>query len=172
MILKRFVLFGFMLIGIGCYQFEKPDKPDNLIPEDKMIDILIDAKLIGITNSANKKIMRDAGIDPDTYIFNKYDIDSLQFAQSNEYYSYYIDEYESIYTKIDDSVKVLLKDLKDRQEEERKATAKRKRDSINAVRAKKDSVIEVKAFKTSPAKLKQDDAGLIPPVSDSSAQPQ
>ena len=172
MILKRFVLFGFVLFGFGCYQFEKPDKPDNLIPEDKMIDILIDAKLIGITNSANKKIMRDAGIEPNTYIFNKYDIDSLQFAQSNEYYSYYIDEYESIYTKIDDSVKALLKELKDRQEEERKATAKRKRDSINAVRAKKDSVIEVKAVKTSPAKLRVDDEGLIPPVSDSSAQPQ
>ena len=175
MILKRFAIFGGLLIFFGCYQFQKPDKPENLIPEDKMIDILIDAKLIGISNSANKKVMRDSGINPDTYIYKKYGIDSLQFAQSNDYYSYYIDDYESIYTKIDDSLKVLLKDLKDRQEEEREANAKRRRDSINAVRAKKDSINRVKVLKDSLAKLKKKDSpkdqGLIPLVSDNTDQP-
>ncbi|GAA4280611.1 DUF4296 domain-containing protein [Gaetbulibacter aestuarii] len=174
--LNRFVFFGCVLLFFGCYQFEAPDKPDNLIPEDKMIDILIDAKLIGISNSANKKVMRDSGINPDNYIFKKYNIDSLQFAQSNDYYAYYIDDYESIYTKINDSLNVLLKDLKDRQEEERKANSKRRRDSINAVRAKKDSINRAKKIKDSLANLKKKEVvkeqGLIPPVSDNSDQPQ
>ena len=171
MIFKRCLILSCIVFSLsGCYRFKAPDKPDNLIPEDKMVDVLIDAKLIGISNSRNRKIMQDSGINPDTYIYKKYGIDSLQFAQSNEYYSYYIDDYESIYNKIDDSLKTLLKSLKDEQERIKKEAAERRRDSLRQIRdskLKKDSIQKLK-IKIRDSIKKE---GLIPPVSDSVDRP-
>lgn len=104
---KRLIL-GMMLIlfFMACNRYA-PKKPDNLISKSDMINILIDSKLISSASSANKKIMKNHGLDNDTYLFEKYGIDSLQFALSNEYYAYKIKDYEEIYTAVTDSLKKL-----------------------------------------------------------------
>ena len=56
MILKRFTIYlSVILLASACYNSGKPKKPDNLIAKEKMVDILIDAKLIASANSANRK---------------------------------------------------------------------------------------------------------------------
>ena len=61
--------------------------PDNLIPEEKMVDILYDMSLISVSKGINKRILENNGMKPKKYILKKYNIDSLQFVLSNEYYS-------------------------------------------------------------------------------------
>ena len=79
---------------------EENIKPNNLIPEDKMIDILYDMSLISVSKGINKRILENNGMKPKKYILKKYNIDSLQFVVSNQYYSKDLEIYLSIYEEV------------------------------------------------------------------------
>ncbi|WP_194766681.1 DUF4296 domain-containing protein [Tamlana sp. I1] len=115
---------------MACNRFNGPDKPDNLISKDKMVDIMIDTKILISSNSTDKRVMRDSNLDMDTYIFKKYNIDSLQFALSNAYYAFHIEDYEEIYTKAIDSLEKLNIELKAIQAEEWKAQTKKEEEAL------------------------------------------
>ena len=134
MIFKRLILFfGIIFTVVACNKLKGPEKPKNLISKDKMVDILIDAKFITSANSKNKIIMRDSGLDMNKYIYKKHNIDSLQFALSNNYYAFHIDDYEEIYTQLADSLEELKDELKAIEAEEWKEKTKREADSLAKV---------------------------------------
>ncbi len=83
-------------------QNNKP--PENLISKEKMVDIIYDMTLINVAKGVNKSILENNGITPEQYLFNKHSIDSMLFAKSNEYYSYDLKTYQTIY----DNVKIKL----------------------------------------------------------------
>ena len=83
-------------------QNNKP--PENLISKEKMVDIIYDMTLINVAKGVNKSILENNGIIPEQYLFNKHSIDSMLFANSNEYYSYDLKTYQTIY----DNVKIKL----------------------------------------------------------------
>ena len=99
-------------------------KPKNLIPKDKMVNILVDVELIKAARVVNRKAVDSLGID-NNYIFNKYHIDSLQLATSNSYYAYHAEEYAPVYTKIADSLEALQKKYKALVLREEKAAKQR-----------------------------------------------
>lgn len=186
MILKRLIPYlGIVLSVTACYQYNKPEKPRSLISKKKMVDVLIDVKLISSANGANKKIMENHGINSETYIFKKHNIDSLQFALSNEYYAFNIKEYEEIYTKVKDSLEQLKEIYKKLElKEEAEAKAQKKKDSIsNRLLEGKDSLAIIK-IKDSLKMITKNDSltenllknrfkaeeGLISPVSDTDYQ--
>ena len=76
------------------------DKPANLIDEEKMADIIYDMSLLEAIKVANPNSLGEREIDPKTYIYKKYKIDSTQFAQSDKYYASDIDTYGAIYEKV------------------------------------------------------------------------
>ena len=190
MILKRLSIFlGILCVATSCYQYNKPEKPKDLIPKDQMVNILIDVKLLTSANGKNKKNLETNNLHPETYIYRKYNIDSLRFANSNNYYSYYTKDYNEIYSKIKDSLKTLQKNLKDldtKEEEEKEAN--RKRDSLKFTKGKnslhplkfrdslklvRDSIIALSKNKDTLSKIKIKKAleeGLIKPVSDTDNQ--
>lgn len=134
MILKRFILFiGIIFTVIACNNLKGPEKPKNLISKDKMVDILIDAKLIISASSKNKIIMRDSSLNINTYVYEKHKIDSLQFALSNNYYAFHVEDYEDIYTKLADSLDRLKAKLKEKEAKEWKEQTKREEDSLEQV---------------------------------------
>jgi hypothetical protein len=140
--------------------FGGPKKPKNLISKKNMVAILIDAKLLATATSANQSILESHGVQINRYIFEKYGIDSLQFAESNKYYAHKIKDYEEIYTKVTDSLerlKVALKELELKEEKKKK----KETDSINAVTAK-DSLAAVLVKKA----LNPEEGILISPASD------
>ena len=79
-------------------------QPENLISKEKMVDIIYDMTLINVAKGVNKSILENNGIIPEQYLFNKHSIDSMLFAKSNEYYSYDLKTYQTIY----DNVKIKL----------------------------------------------------------------
>ena len=79
-------------------------QPENLISKEKMVDIIYDMTLINVAKGVNKSILENNGIIPEQYLFNKHSIDSMLFAKSNEYYSYDLKTYKTIY----DNVKIKL----------------------------------------------------------------
>lgn len=179
--LKRFTIYVCTgLLMVSCYTFNKPKKPKHLISKSEMVNILIDLKLVISANGVNKKILENHGIYSEDYIYKKHNIDSLQFALSNNYYAYYVEDYDGIYAKVKDSLEALSKIYKELEAKE--LIEKRIKDSLNLI-IKKDSISNfkirdsikalnrkdsVRGFKLKP-KFKK---GLIKPVSEKDFQPQ
>lgn len=126
-----FLLLAFLTIS--CQDLEKTEKPEDLISEAKMIDVLTEMALLHAARNYNKQKLENTGISPDAYVYDKYDIDSLQFERSNNYYTEQLSQYERIY----DSVKLRLQVLKSRMDSLRDLEVKRE-DSIK--KAQKDSL--------------------------------
>lgn len=110
-----------------------------------MEKILYDLYVINAAKGVNRKLLEDKGIVPESYVLNKHQIDSTQFAQSNAYYAYDPDLYKIMVEKIKAR---LEKDKEAYEDAEKKASkeAKRRRDSINRVNEKRRDSIK-KALK-------------------------
>lgn len=128
------------MVSVSCQDLEKTEKPADLIPESKMIDVLTELSLVYAARNYSKQKLEATGVKPDKYIYEKFDIDSLQFERSNDYYSEQYSQYERIY----DSVKARIQKLKNRLDSLREIEVKRE-DSIK--KAEKDSIIELESPK-------------------------
>ena len=96
--MNRFLAYIFLvLLMVSCDNINKPKKPDNLISKEKMSDIIVDISLMNAAKGIDKKILERNNINPEGFIFEKHNIDSLQFAESSNYYAYNIKAYEAIY---------------------------------------------------------------------------
>ena len=104
--MKYFIFISCFIVLMSCNNSTKPEKPKNLITEDKMADILYDVFILNSAKGAAKSVLESKGLNPETYVFDKYGIDSLQFALSNNYYSYDIKTYENIITKVDTMISI------------------------------------------------------------------
>ncbi len=75
------------------------EKPDNLIDEAVMTDILYDLSIMEAIKAQNPYSATPT-TNPKQYIFKKYKIDSVQFALSNRYYVSQIEQYKKMYDKV------------------------------------------------------------------------
>ncbi|WP_418603709.1 DUF4296 domain-containing protein [Hwangdonia sp.] len=168
MILKRlFTYFTILFIATACYKYDKPKKPKNLIPKEKMVQIIMDVRLLSSANGTNKTILDNNNLQAETYVYKKYGIDSLQFALSNDYYAYYVEDYKAIYEKVQDSFDVLktkYADLQLKEEEEKKYRDSIqniiKKDSTHILKLKEHLSVLVKKDSVSPL-IKKDSLRLI-----------
>ena len=96
---KIFFSIGLMILLASCNTAAVP-KPEKLIDEDKMIDIFYDLSLLEAVKSQNPYAPKNQSINPKEFIYKKYKIDSLQFAQSNQYYVSQVDNYKKMYEKV------------------------------------------------------------------------
>tara|TARA_B100000809_G_C15126054_1_gene526262 strand:- start:1344 stop:1787 length:444 start_codon:yes stop_codon:yes gene_type:complete len=127
--MKRILIFLVAISIIGCNYVDKSRKPENLISEDKMVDILYDVFILTSAKGTSKGILETNGIYPENYVFEKHKIDSLQFVLSNEYYGFRVEEYEAIITRVEErfSAKILTVQAKIDKEA---ADKQRQKDSI------------------------------------------
>jgi|SRR5690606_13580582 len=122
------------ILVISCKN-EIVEKPENLIPEKEMVDILFDIAIVTANKSLGQKGAKNKVLSPEDYIYEKYKIDSVQLAESTIYYSSDPDVQLRIFEKLEKR----LETLKTRYEAEpdsvklkKKETPKRKIDSIRA----------------------------------------
>lgn len=147
--LKKISLLLCVLISISsCYKYNKPEKPNNLISKDKMVNILIDLRVLNAITGSDKKKLDSVHIKNEAYVYMKYSIDSTQFANSNAYYTSDVSEYESIYSKVKDSLNK-LKDSYDAILEAERKEKKRKKDSIKRLKKKKEAEKKKDTIRTS-----------------------
>lgn len=143
------VIIVLSLLLVACNRSNYIKKPDNLISKDKMSNILYDLYIINAAKGVNRKLLEKHGFVPETYVLTKYNIDSIQFADSNSYYAFKTE----VYKVIVDEVKERLEKEKQEYEELRKKeglSAKTKHDSIKKEGNKKKdsikSVIKIEGF--------------------------
>lgn len=167
--MKYFKILLVLFLFFGCKNNKviKPEKPDNLLSEDKMVEVIYDMSIISAAKGINKKLLEKEGIDPEPYVYELHDIDSLQFAESSNYYAYDLKTYERVYAK----VKRKLQEDKIKFDTLVKAE-KRRIDSINQSRREARKAKEgkegdkkkkgnVKSKKVNPGLLKKVDTSQI-----------
>ncbi|ARN78624.1 hypothetical protein BST97_11845 [Nonlabens spongiae] len=117
----------------SCQNIERTEKPDPFFGEDKMSDILVDMYLIEGTQSINRRSFLNTGIKPDSFLYDKYGMDSLSYQKNFYYYADRADEYvqllELVQTKLEKIKKDVLEEGKLKVEEQRlKDSLKRMKD--------------------------------------------
>ena len=99
--MKRLITILFVSVAfLGCEPNLKPEKPENLISREKMVDVLHDMFIVSSAKGISRIKLEKNGLNPELYILKKYDIDNLQFAKSNDYYAYDVEAYKAIIDKI------------------------------------------------------------------------
>ena len=96
---KIAVILIFALFAFACTK-KVVEKPDNLIGKEKMTDIFYDLAILEAIRSQKPIVLEENGVDQNTYIYRKYDIDSVQFAKSNQYYAADIVTYKQMYEEV------------------------------------------------------------------------
>src|SRR5690606_12776827 len=99
--LKYLVL---MLIACSSCQ-DKQEPPKNLIPEEKMVDIMYEMALIQAIKSYDYKLMDNKNVNPSQYIYDKFGVDSLQFVESNKFYANQLERYEKMHDVVIERLK-------------------------------------------------------------------
>lgn len=131
-----YILIGFLIFG--CGNSDRPSKPDNLISETKMSEIIYDVFVLNSAKGINRRILEQNGILPEDYVYEKHGIDSLQFANSNDYYSYDTKIYERIMSTVKQKIESEKKINEVLVEREEKTN-----DSLKAIKLKsKDSTLQ------------------------------
>lgn len=123
------ILFlGLGLFFLSCQNIQYPEKPKNLIPENKMVEVLVDVYLFNAAKSINRLPLQQTGMTPHQFIYEKHNIDSIQYENSNAYYGADLNKYERIHNKVKDFL-----ELKKREIDTTIAREKRRLDSIKFV---------------------------------------
>lgn len=163
------ILYFFLFLTlVSCQDLKKTEKPDDLIPEEKMIEVLTELSLVNAARNYNKQKLESTGVKPEEYIYEKFDIDSLQFERSNGYYTEKYDQYERIY----DSVKVRLQIIKTRLDSIRDIEIKMedsiklaRKDSLKAIDSLNVDSLKIDSLRTKEVdRLKDDRDSLIVPA--------
>lgn len=147
------------MLFLGCKD-DVVQKPDRLIDKKVMENIIYDLSLIDAIKYNEPNTTENYKVNPKEFIFRKYKVDSLQFAQNNIYYASDFEGYKSMYDNVlkrIDSKKAILDSLIKKEV---------KRDSLNQVKKRRmDSIANAKkialAKKDSLKKVKKKDSLLL-----------
>ena len=116
------------------------EKPEDLIPKDKMINILKDLTILNSARNLSVTVLHDYKVEPTTFVFSKYGVDSLQFVTSDRYYASLPNEYEAMYEEIEKQLD---------EEKEEISELKKIKDSLELKSKSKESPIKKeKSIKT------------------------
>lgn len=131
---------SFIFVFVSCKKVHKSPEPDNLLSEEKMVDIMYDIRLMNAAKSKNYKKIKDSAVHIDKYIYHKYQIDSLTLRQNIDYYAT-----NSFKTAKDIEFAVQQKLEGEKNEVARKIS---KLDSVKFSKGKKTKLEKKEAFKS------------------------
>lgn len=158
--MNKIISFFVLLVLFSSCDKDLVKKPDNLIDKRTMVDVMYDMALLDALKYQDPNSLYDNGINPKTYVYKKYKIDSLQFVKSNAYYAADYREYKKMYDALNDrlkkekaSVDLIIKKEQKKEVVLKKAKAKKVQDSIK--KAKKVKEIKLKKEKDSIDKVKK-----------------
>jgi len=139
--MKKFISIILVVFSLVSCVEKLIEKPDNLIPRDKMIAILEEMAILNGAreHKANILVLKKNGIEPTQHLFEKYDIDSTIFVESDRYYASIPVEYVSMYEEIEAS----LTEKKEIMDEQKKINDSLKLIEQKKTRKRNDSIKEI-----------------------------
>lgn len=109
--MKRFFGLFLVIAAIASCAEKTIEEPENLIPESKMVDILYDLAIINAAKQTNANVLVENNVRTMPYLFTKYKIDSVQFADSNTYYAADPIAYEGLYKEVQSKLDTIKKQV-------------------------------------------------------------
>ena len=95
----------FVLI-VACESKVNYKRPEKLLTKTQMTDLLFDMHIaVSTSNISNLKLEKNRNYM--SLVYEKYGIDSTEFAMNNHYYTSSIDEYEEIFDALEERLKKL-----------------------------------------------------------------
>ncbi len=137
---KIIVLLSILIMGSCVNKVEAP-KPAKPIDKPTMENILYDLALLQALKSYSPEKLGKNNINSKTYIYQKYNIDSLQFAENNKYYASDFTEYQAMFTRVTDRLQKEKAAMDTIVKKEYAAKNKKRLDSIAAL-AKKTAAVK------------------------------
>ena len=119
--------FLLLIFVLACEGKTHIEKPENLIPPDVMEDLLYDMYVANGAVSV-ENVNKEKNINYMYFVSQKYQIDSVRFSISNDYYTSQVDEYSKI-----------LERVKTRLEEDRELV----RFELDSIRGDEESKIQL-----------------------------
>jgi len=99
--MKNIYLIVITLVLLAACGHDKPvPKPEKLLSEQEMENIMYDIALLQAMRQAAPKVLEDNDVDVKNYIYKKYKTDSLNYKQNHTYYASRLDVYEDIQKKV------------------------------------------------------------------------
>ena len=102
--MKKLIVLSLSMLLFACGSNEL-EKPDPLLNEKQMENILYDVSLLQAVKSISPSVLDSNKVDPKNYIYKKYDIDSVTFAKNHTYYAANLEQYEKIQKRIVERLK-------------------------------------------------------------------
>lgn len=127
MIQRVFIILLSILV-LSCAE-EVITKPENLIPREKMTQILYELALLNSAKNTGSVLLEEEVGSPTAFIFKQYEVDSLQFVKSDIYYASQPLVYEAIY-----------KDIADRLEKQKELFEENRKKRYDSVLPKKSQL--------------------------------
>lgn len=107
-IVYTIILFSFFACN------ENPVKsPDNLLDEEVMVDILYDIAILQAADGYVPEKLILSKIQTNSFIYDKYKIDSTTYYQNHKYYAADVKKYKKMYTKVIERINSKMKELED-----------------------------------------------------------
>lgn len=177
---KTIIVTTYILLGlIGCQHIEVPEKPENFIPANEMEGIIYESTLLTAAKGYNSGKLSKTGIKPETFVLEKFNIDSLTFAENMGYYATDPENFREMNARVSkrivalhknsDSIYKIEKAIKDsirkceiengKELDTLQKPVLRKTEEIDSIEGKKDSLVNTIIGK---GKKKRD--SLIKPV--------
>jgi hypothetical protein len=98
--MERYLTLFCCLLALSCGK-KLMEEPENLIPREKMSEILYDMALLDAIDNSYPQVLTENDLKVMDFLYEKYGIDSLQFAQSDLYYASVPVEYQKIYEAVE-----------------------------------------------------------------------
>lgn len=149
--MKKLALILISFLVFACADEAVP-KPDHLLNEGQMVDILYDISILQAIKSLHPQVLEEGKVDAKYYVYKKYSIDSLTFAKNQAYYASNLVMYESIQTKLTDRIKkqkeALTKEIKLIEEKEGKKLKDKNSAKTDSLSKKAVDTFKVKKVET------------------------
>ena len=100
--MKKYFLILISFIFLVSCDKNGIKEPDNLIEKDKMVDIIYDLTILQAMRGNFQAKLDSSNVNPANYIYKKYKIDSVQFANSNRYYASDVASYNRMYNRVNE----------------------------------------------------------------------
>ena len=98
--MKKVILFLAILTLFFSCKENVVKKPKRLIEKDVMVDIMYDISILDAIRYQNPSSIDSFKINAKDFIFKKYKVDSLQFINSNIYYSSDYEGYKIMFDQV------------------------------------------------------------------------
>ena len=141
--MMKIVWYSILVVMLwSCQNIETTPKPEKIISEDTMVEILADLAIYGAAKSQDRRLVESKNVDVVQYIKKKYNVDTTQIRENISYYVSDIDRYK----KMQEAVRNILQQKKKEIDAKNKAATEEKQRKLKEKAATSQDVKELQSL--------------------------